>query len=120
MDDWLEDVLQQFPACRAVLEEYARRLAALPAPAPGETVTRERPWIDRIELLDGVDSESLSKAHGKLIAHGYLTFEVGERDGRLRYQLSHQANAYLRNSGSEEFVEELEAVPGSALRLMAG
>lgn len=45
-------------------------------------------WVDRIFELGNLDSEQLSKFHGRLIALGMLEFELGGRNDGMRYQLS--------------------------------
>ena len=45
-------------------------------------------WVDRIFELGNLDSEQLSKFHGRLIALGMLDFELGGRNDGMRYQLS--------------------------------
>ena len=44
-------------------------------------------WLSRIDEVDGVDSDELPSVHGKLIAYGFLKFQLSGRDG-LVYQLT--------------------------------
>ncbi len=65
-------------------------------------------WVDRIFELANLDSEQLSKFHGRLIALGMLEFELGGRNDGMRYQLSSLGKQAQRG----ETVAELEARSG--------
>lgn len=51
-------------------------------------ITSPDGWVERIFELGNLDSEQLSKFHGRLIALGMLEFELGGRNDCMRYQLS--------------------------------
>ncbi len=45
-------------------------------------------WLPRITSLEGVDDETLSRIHGRLIAMGWLGFEVAGRTVGVRYRMT--------------------------------
>ncbi len=45
-------------------------------------------WVGRLATVPDVPHETLSGIHGKLIAFGYLKFELTPKDTSLRYQLT--------------------------------
>jgi len=45
-------------------------------------------WIGRLTAIPAIPTETLSGIHGKLIAFGYLKFELTPKDTTLRYQLT--------------------------------
>jgi len=73
-------------------------------------------WLSRVNSVDGIKPEVMSRIHGKLISLGLLKFELGDRLEGIRYQLSDDAKRALKllsDSGanpldSEEFDEEDE------------
>lgn len=45
-------------------------------------------WLERIDELDGLEKTDLVRAHGELIALGYLKFEIAGSSVGLRYKIS--------------------------------
>ncbi|MCR9201782.1 MAG: hypothetical protein NXI04_24310 [Planctomycetaceae bacterium] len=45
-------------------------------------------WLERIDQLDGLEKEDLVRAHGELIALGFLKFEIAGSSIGLRYRVS--------------------------------
>lgn len=45
-------------------------------------------WVQRLPGVEGVKPEHLPRIHGKLIAFGFLQFELAERTAGVRYQLT--------------------------------
>lgn len=45
-------------------------------------------WLPRFRSVEGIEGEQLSKAHGQLIAMGFLKFELAGRAEGIRYQVS--------------------------------
>jgi hypothetical protein len=83
MDDFELALLQKHPEWQTVLQGYFDRYQELRSQsADGEA------WISRIAAIPGIESTVLSSIHGKLIAHGFLKFEVGARDAGVLYQLT--------------------------------
>jgi len=52
-------------------------------------------WLPRIVSLDGFDAERLSELHGRLIALGWLGFEVGDRTTGMRYKITRDGQRVL-------------------------
>lgn len=45
-------------------------------------------WLSRLQSVEGVDDEALSRIHGRLIAWGFLTFRLAGRTTGIQYQIS--------------------------------
>lgn len=83
MDDFELALLQKHPEWQTVLQVYFERYQELRAQAnDGDS------WIPRISGIPEIEPAALSSIHGKLIAHGFLKFEVGARDAGVLYQLT--------------------------------
>jgi len=52
-------------------------------------------WLPRVRSLDGFDDQRLSSLHGRLIALGWLGFEVGDRNTGMRYRLTREGQRVL-------------------------
>ncbi|MBW3539177.1 MAG: hypothetical protein KY476_02810 [Planctomycetes bacterium] len=52
-------------------------------------------WTPRLESVEGVAGELLSRLHGRLIAAGLLKFQLADRTTGLCYQLSPQGRRRL-------------------------
>ena len=77
MSDYDVAEIELLPEWRILLAEYQNRQS-----------TVEAGWVERLHDLDGLESEQLSRMHGKLIALGLLEFQLADRTGGMRYQLS--------------------------------
>lgn len=90
MDDF--DILQlrRNPEWRAVLQVYhdLQQQAREQEPASDG-------WIGRQVSFADIDASKLSTIHGKLIAFGFLKFDVGGRDVGVQYQLTQQGKRAL-------------------------
>lgn len=53
-------------------------------------------WFDRIREVAGVDPAILSQVHGRLIAHGLLKCEIGQRSSGLVYKISTAGKTALK------------------------
>ena len=71
-------------------------------------------WVGRIASVPEVPGESLSGIHGKLIAFGYLKFELTPKDTSLRYQLTPLGRTAVTGEAAPE--EELGAANSPAFR----
>ncbi len=72
-------------------------------------------WLPRLNQIDGIETASLSRAHGRLICHGYLAFQLGDRLEGIKYQLSSDGVRLLNgqapsDANSQERDEELEKI----------
>jgi len=85
---------------RVVLHAYHCAEQALPAERPrqacpeGEEIERAR-WVARIGEVDGVPRDRLAPIHGRLIAHGYLQFQLQGRDAGVVYRVTSEGRAAL-------------------------
>lgn len=120
------DLVTDFPACLAVLEAYAREQklqpesaaheSAAPAPQndseeteaePAELESessdgRRRRWLPRISAVNGVDAEDLSRAHGRLIAHGFLKCDLTDCSAGIVYQLTPEGRQILARMAPDD------------------
>jgi hypothetical protein len=62
-------------------------------------------WLPRVNRVDGIDDDSMSRAHGRMICFGFLKFRLGDRLEGMKYQLGQDAarilNGTYRASGSD-------------------
>jgi hypothetical protein len=77
------DLLQRNPACFATLQAYWHAQQE----CKGRSADFDG-WIGRLTEIPEIPPETLSGIHGKLIAFGYLKFELTPKDASLRYQLT--------------------------------
>ena len=59
-------------------------------------------WLARLTSIAEVPVESLSGIHGKLIAFGYLRFELTPKETILRYQLTPLGRSAVTGESSPE------------------
>lgn len=52
-------------------------------------------WVPRLATVEQIEDELLSKLHGRLIAVGFLKFQLGKRTTGLCYQLSPEGRKAL-------------------------
>jgi len=93
-----------------LLQAYVARHEAYKAlskanPTPNSNEGRQEPisdgWIPRLTGIAGIADGRLSKIHGKLIALGFLKFQLSSREEGVRYQVSplgKQALEYKRTA----------------------
>jgi hypothetical protein len=91
------DELESVPAWRSVLAAYR----------DGSVVARAKSaefdgWLPRLAAVDGLDSVGLSTVHGRLIALGFLKFQVGGRTVGLQYQLAAEGRHALESDVLDE------------------
>lgn len=83
MDEYELEQLRRNPAWGVILNVYHQ------LQVQGRNQTPEFDgWVPRIYHADDVPAEELSGIHGKLIAYGFLKFDLAGRDGGIRYQLT--------------------------------
>lgn len=88
------------------------------AQAPQKT-RRSQPWVPRLTSVEGVESEELSKIHGRLIAYGLLKCDLADRSAGVVYQLTTEARralASLEDADSDEdsLADEAQEISRSA------
>lgn len=62
-------------------------------------------WAQRIAELDEIDGAELSSIHGQLIAFGWLTFQLEDRNAGLMYRITtagKKASELAKKSALEE------------------
>ena len=103
MIDFAPTDLHQNPEWRLVLDAYA-----------GEEAERKRAlpefdgWVPRLPAIGGVETERLSQVHGRLIAHGLLSFQLAGRTLGMAYQLSPLAREAMQRAAGV-VVEDAES-----------
>ena len=83
MDDFELEQLRRNPAWAAILNIYHQQQLQ-----GRNQVPEFDGWVPRVHAADEIPSEELSGIHGKLIAFGFLKFDLAGRDGGIRYQLT--------------------------------
>jgi len=68
-------------------------------------------WLTRQHQIDGVQSEELSSIHGRLIAFGFLKFQLADRARGVLYQLSNYAHQALDQLTAQNAQSELSEQP---------
>jgi len=53
------------------------------------------PWVDRISELEFVELDRLSELHGKLIAAGFLNFQIRNRHTGVEYRITNAGKQFL-------------------------
>jgi len=87
MLDFELEELKQNTDWRAVLSAYqeAHHAAQLAAKTSDQEFDG---WLPRVMSVEGLDEESLPRIHGKLIAWGFLKFQLAGRGTGVVYQIS--------------------------------
>ena len=83
------------PEWRLLLAAYAAAQAAAPTG-----------WVPRIPEVEGLVAEQLSPIHGKLIALGFLKFEIAPQAQGVQYQLLPAGKQALVPPESRQIVPE--------------
>ncbi|WP_166827766.1 hypothetical protein [Thalassoroseus pseudoceratinae] len=75
-------------------------------------------WLDRVMAIEGIEEDDLPRLHGKLLALGFLKFQLAGRSEGVRYQITGEGIRALENltgpvadedvEGEEPEVNELE------------
>ncbi|MBI1344848.1 hypothetical protein GC163_01015 [bacterium] len=106
MHDFELDQLRRNPAWAATLRLYWDRQTQ------GRAETAEFDgWVPRVAEVPTVETGKLSSVHGRLIAFGFLKFDLSNRDVGMRYQLTPLARQAL---GHDEVVTEAAELAESA------
>jgi hypothetical protein len=90
MIDFERDEWSRTPGLKQLLETYRRQY---------DVAKRQNPefdgWLPRIGTLDGVEPAEIARLHGKLIALGYLRFQLHDRRTGVQYQVDLASTATL-------------------------
>lgn len=103
MDEFELEQLRRQPKWLSILGLYQR--VAL---EKREQVADFDGWVPRILSVNDIPDGELPGIHGKLIAFGFLKFDLAGRDGGIRYQLTPLGKQGL-NSGVPTESEDEEA-----------
>ena len=93
MIDFAPADLDMLPEWRLVLDAYVGAEAAHKQAKPDFDG-----WVPRLPAISGVQSDRLSQVHGKLIAHGLLSFQLTGRTAGMAYQVSPLAREALQRA----------------------
>ena len=105
VDDFELEQLRRHPEWRVTLIVYHDLQATARAQSP-----EFDGWIPRVIEVETIDSAALPSIHGKLIAFGFLKFDLSGRDAGMRYQLTPQGKqALLGKALAEEETSDDEA-----------
>ena len=83
MHEFEFDQLRRNPSWKAALRHYwdvQTRIRAESKDFDG--------WVPRAAVVPEIDPKTLSAVHGRLIAFGFLKFDLSTRELGMRYQLS--------------------------------
>jgi hypothetical protein len=105
------DLLVMNAADHQVLRAYweaEQQGAALPVCALEEADAPYEPsrWVARLRHVEGVPPEHMPPSHGRLIAGGYLQFQLEGRDAGMLYRLTSQGRAALSATPAEAPLED--------------
>ncbi len=108
------DELSRDTQWRPVLQAYLQREQAEAARARAVAAesgqdSKIQTWIPRLAEVEGVDSKELSKIHGKLIALGYLKFQLSGREKGMCYQVSPLGKQALEQNAPAETDHQLSS-----------
>jgi len=97
MDELELEQLRQHPRWIAVLSHYHQIYIQ-----SKELSADVDAWVPRTHEVPEIPSEELPGIHGKLIAFGFLKFDLSGRDGGIRYQLTPLGKQGLNTSGAAD------------------
>ena len=83
MDDFELEQLRRNPSWGALLNIYHQQNLL-----GRNQIPNFDGWVPRIHEADEIPASDLSGIHGKLIAFGFLKFDLAGRDVGIRYQLT--------------------------------
>ena len=97
IDDFDLEQLRRNPEWRTALKVYHDLQAE----------SRERSpefdgWIPRVTEVEAIESAKLPAIHGKLIAFGFLKFDLAGRDAGMRYQLTSQGKQAVSGKAADD------------------
>jgi len=96
-------LLDAYPEWRQLLLAYNDDVDSVILTEPETSEFVARGFRPRVREVDGVPADQMTRAHGKLIAHGLLQVEITGRTGGMLYQLTAAGRqACLRLTGATE------------------
>jgi hypothetical protein len=103
MIDFEQQQLDRNRDWQIVLEAYRAEQAAARQRDP-----ERAGWVPRLTEIEGIDEADLPRIHGRLIAFGYLKFQLTGRNCGVAYQLSSQGRRALGGADGEPEDEDRE------------
>ena len=101
MLDCESHLLEDYPNWGLLLEAYALLQAeepmtiAEPEPEGDQPANSGTRWFPRVCALNGIEPEQLSPIHGRLIALGWLRFQLEDAQSGVQYRLSPEGRKAL-------------------------
>jgi hypothetical protein len=96
--------LRRNPSWKATLQAYGDAQAVARA-GSGEFDG----WVPRLMLVPDVETAKLSQIHGRLIAFGFLKFDLTHREQGMRYQLTPLGKRAIGEADPAEAAELAES-----------
>ncbi len=97
MIDFETELLAEHADWRLVLQAYRDEIPPAPEqPAEGEEPI-DHTWVGRLAEVEDVEPETLTKIHGKLIALGFLKFQIKNRSAGVSYRVTQQGRQALNS-----------------------
>ena len=107
MDEFELEQLRRHPRWVTILELYQQRFVQ-----NQQQFTEFDGWVPRIHDVPEISSDELPGIHGKLIAFGFLKFDLAGRDGGIRYQLTPLGklgiNSSIPSNGEDSTTDSVE------------
>jgi hypothetical protein len=105
MDEFELEQLRRHPKWVAILELYQRIHSQ-----NRDQIPDFDGWVPRLQEVPETPNEELPGIHGKLIAFGFLKFDLAGRDGGIRYQLSPLGKQAISGPASSDLEESTSGV----------
>lgn len=111
-DDALQLLLEECDYA-TLLEAYER---AEPPSEPQTEDDLDAGWVSRLTQVAGIEDARLAPMHGKLIAHGLLSFQLTGRTSGVVYRVSADGRAALRRlaDASPDRIAADDEIPADA------
>lgn len=96
-----ESSADDLPADTEISEADQDSLAASESDESKMPKNRKAIWLSRLIRVEGVESEELSRTHGRLIAYGLLKCDLADRSAGVVYQLTSTGKQVIARLSSE-------------------
>ena len=96
-----KSLANDLPADAELIEADQDSPAASESDEPKMPKIRKAIWLSRLTRVEGVDSEELSRTHGRLIAYGLLKCDLADRSAGVVYQLTSTGKQVIARLSSE-------------------
>lgn len=97
MIDFEAELLAEHSDWRLVLQAYRDEVPPAPEPSVDGQETPDHAWVVRLAEVADVEPEALTKIHGKLIALGFLKFQLKNRSSGVSYRVTRQGKQVLNS-----------------------